>query len=636
MGRNGWIQGSMLAAALLVAAVSPLLLPDMSREASAEGLHSFTTYTDFMAFLRDQYENGTGGPYRYYDGRVVANDLDAQTDAKTGADVAYSETTVQVAGVDEPDIVKTDGDYIYVAADGSIYIVQAYPPGNASLVSRITVAEDVYPSHVFINGDWLVLFGSSFEEQRTAEEKRIWYGGMQTTVVQLYAISDRAHPQLERDIRIDGGYVDARMIGDCVYVISSGYIGEYYRVIDGNETFHAPGLTVGDTTRDIPPSHIYYPGDGEDAGTATHIVAFNLSTQDTLHKMFLMQSTRNLYVSHANIFLTYTSSQGTGYYTPGRETTVIHRISITGGNISAAAYGDVPGRVLDQFSMDEHDGFFRIATTRGHIWGGNASNNIYILDGTLSRIAGIENIAPGERIYSARFMGDKAYLVTFKKVDPFFTINLSDPYDPAIMGRLKIPGYSDYLHPYDDHHIMGIGKDTVEASAQEKQSWGQDFAWYQGLKIALFNVSDFENPQEMWKVVIGDRGTDSPLLHDHKALLFDRAKNLFVIPVRVYLIDEDLKERQGNDTGSIYGEFAFQGAYVYNVTLAHGFTLKGRITHQENGSTMGQTTGWYPERSSQIIRSLYIGDTLYTVSESMIKMNDLATLTEINRVPLSS
>ncbi|HEC94696.1 MAG TPA: hypothetical protein ENI45_01870, partial [Thermoplasmatales archaeon] len=312
---------------------------------------------------------------------------------------------------------------------------------------------------------------------------------------------------------------------------------------------------------------------------------------------------------------------------------VIHRISIKNGDVSYAAQGEVPGRVLNQFSMDEYNGFLRVATTAGSVWGGESRNNIYILNQDLDRVSELEGIAPGERIYSARFMGPKAYLVTFKKVDPFFTIDLSDPYNPKILGELKIPGYSDYLHPYDEDHIIGIGKDTVEALEYQKEMRDLDFAWYQGIKIALFDVSDFEHPREIAKIVIGDRGTDSPVLRDHKALLFDREKNLLVIPVTVYEIDETIKERYGGYTGSIYGEFTFQGAYVYRITVEDGFEFKGRVTHRDDNEPSSEYY-WYWDSGSSITRSLYIDNVLYTVSEKMIKMNDLDTLEELNTVEL--
>jgi uncharacterized secreted protein with C-terminal beta-propeller domain len=184
--------------------------------------------------------------------------------------------------------------------------------------------------------------------------------------------------------------------------------------------------------------------------------------------------------------------------------------------------------------MDEHNGFFRIATTSGNNWGegSQTSNNIYILDETLNQVSKIENIAPGESIYAARFLGDRAYLVTFVQVDPLFTVDLSDPYNPRILGELKIPGYSEYLHPYDETHIIGIGKE-VDPSIDADKVHTPGAIYYTailGLKIALFDVSDIENPIEEAKIVIGDRGTDSPALYDHKAFLFDREKNSLSSP----------------------------------------------------------------------------------------------------------
>ena len=284
--------------------------------------------------------------------------------------------------------------------------------------------------------------------------------------------------------------------------------------------------------------------------------------------------------------------------------------------------------------MDEYNNFFRIATTIGEVWNTEtqSTNNIYVLDDELTLISKIENIAPGEKIYSARFMGDKAYLVTFKKIDPFFTIDLSDPYNPIILGKLKIPGYSDYLQPYDEDHIIGIGKDTVDPTEEEAEGRNFDFAWYQGLKIALFDVSDFENPKEIAKIVIGDRGTDSPALYNHKALLFDREKELLVIPVNLYTISDEIKSQYNNYTGSQYGEFTFQGAYVYNLNLIDGFKEVGRVTHMDDEEFL--KTGFYPYGPASIERSIYIDNYLYTISESMVKINTLDNLNDINTIEL--
>jgi uncharacterized secreted protein with C-terminal beta-propeller domain len=273
--------------------------------------------------------------------------------------------------------------------------------------------------------------------------------------------------------------------------------------------------------------------------------------------------------------------------------------------------------------------------------GSQTSNNIYILDDTLQQISKIENIAPGESIYAARFLGDRAYLVTFVQVDPLFTIDLSDPYNPRILGELKIPGYSEYLHPYDETHIIGIGKE-VDPSIGADLVHTPGAIYYTailGLKIALFDVSDIEHPVEQAKIVIGDRGTDSPALYDHKAFLFDREKQLLVIPVSLYEITQDVKDRyiESEGTEDLWGEFTFQGAYVYHLSPENGFEYQGRITHQTSEQMQhSEDYYWYWGTSStDITRTMFIGDVLYTVSDSMVKMNNLQDLSELSSISLS-
>jgi uncharacterized secreted protein with C-terminal beta-propeller domain len=224
----------------------------------------------------------------------------------------------------------------------------------------------------------------------------------------------------------------------------------------------------------------------------------------------------------------------------------------------------------------------------------------------LAVVGKLENLASGETLHSARFMGDKCYLVTFQKIDPLFVIDLSQPVNPNVLGELKIPGYSDYLHPFDENHIIGVGKETVEADEG-------DFAWYQGIKLSLFDVSNVNEPQQMAKVTIGDRGTDSPVLSDPKAFLFDASKNLLVLPVNLAVIDSS-----GQDVrSSSYGSLVWQGVYVYSLTLSGGFELKGTISQidaQVNPSM---------DMNSWITRALYIDNTLYTVSEEKLQLNSL-------------
>jgi uncharacterized secreted protein with C-terminal beta-propeller domain len=193
---------------------------------------------------------------------------------------------------------------------------------------------------------------------------------------------------------------------------------------------------------------------------------------------------------------------------------------------------------------------------------------------------------------------------------------LKDPIRPAILGALKIPGYSDYLHPYDENHIIGFGKDTIEMKGQ---------AFYQGMKIALFDVTDVSNPVQKFSEIIGDRGTDSELLRDHKALLFSRERNLLAFPV----ILMEINNSSGNtDANSLqYGQFTFQGAFVYNLDLENGFKLKGRITHLSDEDYLKAGNSWY-NNDLNVQRILYIGDTLFTLSNGMIRANAMADLKE--------
>ena len=605
-------------------------------DAHTYDVNTFSSYEQLLDFLQSKSRSSHGSYWGLEESvRMFKGDnaVPMMADSENGYSVDYSETNIQVEGVDEPDIVKTDGTYLYIVANSKLYIVRAYPAEDAEVLSVIDLDENVYLIDIFINEDRLVIFGTSSRHSEDHDEDSYWWS-VSTTVIKIYDISDRENPDLTKDVEMDGTYFDSRMIGEYIYVIAVEYSYMVYNVKDGNGTLAIPEITVNDETSQVPPNQIYYVDVPGNVDTMTHVLALNIFDEEVTQKSFLLGSSQNMYVSMNNIFLTYTKYYYTfspvyGYNYDSEESTFIHRISISNGDVSYTGQGKVPGRILNQFSMDEHDGHFRIATTIGHVSrsGGGSTNNVYILDDTLNITGRVEDLAPGERIYSVRFMGDRGYVVTFKKVDPLFVIDLKDPDNPSVLGKLKIPGYSDYLHPFDENHIIGIGKDTVEAEEG-------DFAWYQGIKMALFDVSDYENPKEIAKVIIGDRGTESPALHDHKAFLFDREKELLVLPVSLYEIDEEIKEQQGDIEGNTYGEFTFQGAYVYRLSLEDGFEYQGRITHLDDEDIL--KSGYYGYwGSSSIQRSLYIGDVLYTISESMVKMNSLDDLSEINSLELA-
>ncbi len=251
-----------------------------------------------------------------------------------------------------------------------------------------------------------------------------------------------------------------------------------------------------------------------------------------------------------------------------------------------------------------------------------SKNNIYVLDERLERVGTLEGLAPGERIYSARFMGSRAYMVTFRNVDPLYVIDLREPTKPTVLGELKIPGYSDYLHPYDENHLIGFGKETIELPSK---GWGPDetMAFYQGMKIALFDVSDVNNPKEKFKEIIGDRGTHSELLYNHKALLFSKEKNLMAFPVD--LMEIKGKEEVLTEGFPAYGQFSYQGAYIYGIDLQKGFQLRGRITHLSDDDYAKSGQYGY-DYTKMVRRILYAGNTLYTLSEGMLKATQLPDL----------
>jgi len=584
-------------------------------------LRKFSSYEELEAFVK---ASAQAHPYYELRGTPFLSMGAMEDNAALTPAQDYSTTNIQVEGVDEADIIKTDGEYLYLVSENRVIIVKAYPPEEAEVLSEIEL--DERPQGIFINGDKLVVLHQNWGEMLVRyedEDKTLmpeqW--PVPQTFIKVYDVSDRENPVLKREVSVDGQYFGSRMIGDYIYaVINESVYGR-------DDEVRLPEICLDDGVKVISATDIYYSDISDYSYAFTTIVAINTQRddQEPAYETILLGATSNMYVSLNNIYITF-SEWGTA--TNPSEKTAIHRIHIEGGEIEYDGSGEVPGRVLDQFSMDEYQGYFRIATTTNNIvrsWEeASSQNNLYILNNNLEMVASLEGLAPGEQIYSARFMGERCYLVTFKKVDPLFVIDLQDPYNPEVLGQLKITGYSDYLHPYGENHVLGIGKEAVAAEEG-------DFAWYQGVKISLFDVSDVAKPKEIAKYEIGDRGTDSPVLSDHKALLFDESKNLLVIPVLVAEIDEE-KYPYGVPPYE-YGDYVWQGAYVFDISLDEGLELRGRITHQEDDTEL-RKSGYYFFSDHSVKRSLYIGDVLYTISDAKIKMNSLEDLEDINEVRL--
>jgi uncharacterized secreted protein with C-terminal beta-propeller domain len=528
--------------------------------------------------------------------------------------------------VDEADIVKNDGKYVYVISGGRLAIVDAYPGEKAKILSETSV--NGTPSEMFLSGDRLVVFSTGsygtpvYREMGMKIVPPRYY--QQEAHAYVYSVKDRSAPVLVRDITLPGNYYDSRMIGDRVYVITNENVYSYADDI--------PMPVVKDSLGKVIDPKVSYFDHPFDSYMFTTISSFSIADDRSLSaEAYLLGYATTLYVSEDNIYMAFRKPVAVPVEPvfrndeamvgvrriPTQEMTAIYKFAIDGGRIRYVAAGEVEGHLLNQFSMDESGGNLRAATTvQGYGSSGSYEyNNVFVLDSGMKTVGSLRYIAPDEKIYSTRFMGDRLYMVTFKRIDPLFVIDLSDPANPGILGKLKIPGYSDYLHPYDRNHIIGVGKET------ETNAWGGVST--SGVKLALFDVSDVNHPAEVGHVEIGEAGSDSEALRDHKAFLFSKEKDLLVIPVR------EVQKVPLEGKYSPYTQKIWQGAYVFGVSPDKGFILRGNVTHSDEDSS-----GYYWGSRDAVKRSLYIGNTLYTLSESELIATDLADMGRLREIPL--
>ncbi|CAG7625394.1 hypothetical protein PAESOLCIP111_02721 [Paenibacillus solanacearum] len=608
--------------------------------------------------------------------------------AAGGGSPSYSGTNVQVEGVDEADVIKTDGTYIYQVNRNRVLVTKAYPAESMSVVSTVYWSDPNFnPREIYVDDNQLIVIGNTYypdpsgsvqpapavsrsgSDMAVSSKIAIWPvpRGRSATKAIVYELGDRTNLKPVREAELEGSYISSRKVGDSLYIVANKGIN--YRVMPLNGTSAAEPAAIetpsyrdsaaGDAFIQIGFEDIrYFPKSVE----PNYLLVGGLSVSQPDQKMQVtsyLGSGQYVYASQNNLYVTVNEYEPAAQPAepaepsadqagepavkrllprpaPMDSSSVVYKFAMNNGLVQYSGRGKVPGQPLNQFSMDESNGYFRIATTSGEMWRNDeytSKNNIYVLNDTMNITGKIENIAPGERIYSVRYAGNRAYMVTFKKVDPLFVIDLKDPAGPSILGQLKIPGYSDYLHPYDENHIIGFGKDTVEVPNKSGIPGADTTAYYQGMKLAMFDVTDVANPKELFKEAIGDRGTDSELLRNHKALLFSKEKNLLAFPVRVAEVRTPSDAAGSAKEASRYGEFTFQGAYVYQLDLTKGFQLRGKITHLSDSDIQKAGRSWYGS-DKNIERLLYIGDTLYTSSQGMIKANDLTDLREIGTLTL--
>jgi len=602
---------------------------------TAHAMVPFTSYQDLQEFV---HTSGCAGPppSLYNRGGLITSPTPAglataQSNSGSSQTPAHSETNQQVSGVDELETVKNDGQYIYTITNNTVAIVQAYPATNAALVSKVTVngtlqgifivenrlvivsQEPEYPYAYYGGGAKLPTVGTGIAQPSgIATIYPIGFSG--TTSLFVFDISNHASPVLTTRVEVNGTLAGARLIGNYVYLVATQPVFCYGEIL-------LPEQIVNGQVVRATPMQVYHSDIFDQGYSLTTILGFD-TTQNNPNpaaKIYLIGTTSTIYVSLYDIYLTQpVLSQS--------QETIVHRISIDGLAINYQATGAVPGHVLNQFSMDEYNGYLRIATTNCCSQSGGPvplayapaieqETNVYVLDKGLHTTGKLEGLSPGEQIYSARFMGDKAYLVTYKRTDPLFVIGLQDPAKPTVLGQLNVTGVSDYLQPYDETHLIGIGQS------------GTDVAWenavrFTGIKISLFNVTDPKQPTETSRYLIGGPGTSSPAINDHKAVLFDKTLNLLVIPV-------EITAQPQNATYWYSYQPIWQGAYVFNITPDKGIVFRGGITQLQNG----QLPTWQ-DNYLFITRTLYIGNVLYTISNNVMQMNSLTDLSELGSVSL--
>ena len=558
----------------------------------------------------------------------------------------YSKTNIQVENVDEADITKTDGDYIYSLSEENVIITDVRNPEKVEIASKISLYGSAPEDLLLCDGKLVVIY----TETSTGRY------GRNNTVVTIYDITDKKDPVQVKSFTLYEPYYTCRCIGSNLYVISSGSLR-----MENDEV--VTYYTENSKKKELPLKNMYYLKD-VDTDTQTLISKVDLSNLDeniSLNSYLIDIS--NAYVSENSIYLldydydddyyndvppiwtvfgmagaitpfvydnyddyyyNYGKTSSSDYYTK------IYKFDILDdGSIKYSNKAKVDGQTINQYSLDEYNQNLRVA-----LYDLKTGSRVVVFDKNMKQIGESDYVAVGEKMYSSRFIGNKLYFVTFRTMDPLFVIDLSDPTRPDVLGELKIPGYSTYLHPYDENHIIGIGMQTEENVNRDSQGRVlSTSSIITGMKMAIFDVSNVSRPKELSHTVIGDRRTTSAILTNPKALLFSKEKELIAIPVNNYA--EDFKATYSDNTSSVVSSYTTnsksyvsEGYLVYKINLTDGFNLKGVITHEKNKSDYS----YYA--NSRLLRGIYIDNNLYTISETAIKVNKLDDLTPVSELQI--
>ena len=494
---------------------------------------------------------------------------DSSTASARAVDTSFSDTNVRTEGVGEADIVKTDGSYLYTLKANSQEIsIVDIRSDQMKVVSGISLNENFQASEFYLNDQKLFVLGNMQNTQVDSDSKTLYRGSC--TRIQTYDLTDINNPKSIGTVDQSGYYRTSRFKDGYLYVFSDYYI--YDTITKKDYPSYVP--LVGDNL--LKQSDIYLPTNHA-ADQYLVVSSVSASSPDkAADQKAVMSENGEVYVSENNIYIyEYTNSSILADNLAAKNQTILRKLSYNKGKLSGSAQGKVKGYLNDSFSIDEYDNTLRLVTTVTHNAGNSSqSNAVYVLDADLKTIGKIEDLAKNEQVYSARFLGDTGYFVTYEQTDPLFSVDFSDPENPKILGKLKIPGFSEYLHFYSDNLLLGIGIDTDENGITN------------GVKISMFDISDPSDVKEVSKYTL-DQYYYSDVFSDYRAALVDPEKNLIGFPLsgsaNQYVIlsyDKDQgfqvqmqEEVNGNSYLGTRGVYANEKFYVINGNAIEAYRM---------------------------------------------------------------
>lgn len=546
---------------------------------------------------------------------------------ESGTDNDVSETNVQVDGVDEGDTVKIDANYIYKIQTSGLSILKVDVDGSLKVESKVEL-ENYNPIELYVNGDILIMIGGVYTQIKYDD---MGFGKVGAFIdlfayhsdvdVRIYDIKDRSNIIEEQHYTIEGNYVTSRRIDDSFYLITDKYYYNFMPYFFGEkgeagassskETLSPlPQISVNGSEREpISLDDVYYYEDSIGSNFFTIMKIDTTKKTDMMLKSYLCDYAGNIYVSSDYIYnalysYTYFSNPILNIH-DYKVYTNVQRFKLD--TLENDIMFKVEGYIKDRYSIDEYNSYFRIATTNAN--NTTTSNGVYVFDKDGNLVGKVDNLAPGERIFSARFDKDKAYIITFQQIDPLFVIDLSDVTNPTVKSELKKEGVSLYLHDFTNSPLMlGIGHNTKDGRMI-------------GMEVVLFDVSDDKNPKILDDYTTENSSFYAEVLYNPRALLFMESKAIFGFA------SEESSYQLSNGA---YRYNSKQGYYVFKVVdnkLETHFLSHIPVLDLEHDWTYQS----YIERYKKYItRGVVIGDYLYTISDQVIGIYDVDTLKNIS------